>query len=636
MRQLTGSRSIRFKLSMGVLLTTMLALFIAGLVNIVYDLGDYRERTVQDLQTQADLIGEASVAALQFNDPGVAQERLALLRIRPNILAAQIRDADSSLFAEYAASGVTAIALPEWPAAGAIQVTGSRLILSRQIVSDGNPLGSILIVAAYDFNARLLRDIGIVLAVAVLSLAISMFMSRWIQSRVTRPILGVTELAQQVVEQQSYDLRAVKTTDDEIGYLVDAFNAMLSEIGRRTAALESMNSQLGEEVKERAEAETALRATQLRLTALISALTEVVWRADIRGNFLAEEPAWDDYTGQTNETHLGHGWLDAFHADDRTKLHDFWHTAAVNAQPFIAELRLWHVNSNEYRSVHLRVVPIIDDNGQLLEWKGVIEDIHDRVQAIQEIRYLNMNLERRVSERTAELENANKELEAFSYSVSHDLRTPLRSIDGFSQALLEDYSDVLDESGKDYLARVRSAAQRMGGLIDDLLKLSRVSRAEIERQPLDLSHIASVVVDELRTADPKRKVDIEIAPNLKGYGDPKLMRVALENLLNNAWKYTGKCAEAKIQLGSHNVNGDTGLVIRDNGAGFDMEYAGKLFGAFQRLHDARDFPGTGVGLATVQRIIRRHGGQIWAEAEIDKGATFYITLPSGKENPHEH
>jgi PAS domain S-box-containing protein len=636
MKQLSGVRSIRFKLSMGVLLTTMTALFIAGLILIIYDLGDYRERTVQDLQTQADLIGEASIAALQFDDPGVAQERLALLRIRPNILAAQIRESGNKLFAEYAANGVTTLALAELPSAGKIQVTGSQLILSRQIVSDGNSLGSILIVAAYDFNARLLRDIGIVLAVAILALAISMLISRWIQSRVTRPILSVTELAQQVVDLQNYDLRAVKTTDDEIGYLVDAFNSMLSEIGRRTATLESINRQLGEEIKERAGAETALRATQRRHTALINALTEVIWRADIQGNFLAEEPAWDAYTGQTPETHIGHGWLDAFHSDDRAKLHDFWHTAAVSARSFVEELRLWHVNTRDYRSVHLRAVPIIDDNGHLLEWKGVIEDIHDRVQAVREIRRLNMNLERRVSERTTELENANKELEAFSYSVSHDLRTPLRSIDGFSQALLEDYADVLDESGKDYLARVRSAAQRMGGLIDDLLKLSRVSRAEIECQPLDLSSIASGVVDELRINDPQRKVDIDIAPNLTGYGDPKLIRVALENLLNNAWKYTGKCAEPKIQLGGHNVNGDTGLVIRDNGAGFDMAYAGKLFGAFQRLHDARDFPGTGVGLATVQRIIRRHGGQIWAEAEMNKGAAFYITLPSDKGNPYEH
>jgi PAS domain S-box-containing protein len=227
-----------------------------------------------------------------------------------------------------------------------------------------------------------------------------MLISRWIQARVTRPILGVTALAQQVVELQNYDLRAEKTTDDEIGYLVDAFNTMLSEIGRRTAALESMNRQLGEEVRERAEAEKALRATQLRHTALINALTEVIWQADIQGNFLVDEPAWDDYTGQTNESHHGHGWLDAFHRDDRAQLRNFWHTAAVNAQPFNAELRLWHEMSNEYRSVHLRAIPIIDDNGHLLEWKGVIEDVHDRVLAIQEIRRLNMNLERRVSERT--------------------------------------------------------------------------------------------------------------------------------------------------------------------------------------------------------------------------------------------
>ncbi len=219
------------------------------------------------------------------------------------------------------------------------------------------------------------------------------------------------------------------------------------------------------------------------------------------------------------------------------------------------------------------------------------------------------------------------ELEAFSYSVSHDLRAPLRGIDGFSQALLEDYADQLDDQGKHYLQRVRAGAQRMGELIDDLLKLSRVSRAEMRTSPLDLSLLAREVADRLKQSEPQRQVELVIAEGLTAHGDPQLLRVALENLIGNAWKFTSKKADARIEVGRALRDDRAAFFVRDNGAGFDMAYVGKIFGAFQRLHEATEFPGTGIGLATVQRVIQRHGGKLWAEGEIDKGATLYFTLP---------
>ena len=211
------------------------------------------------------------------------------------------------------------------------------------------------------------------------------------------------------------------------------------------------------------------------------------------------------------------------------------------------------------------------------------------------------------------------------------MRAPLRSIDGFSLALLEDYRDQLDGTAQDYLDRVRSAAQRMGGLIDDLLNLARVSRMELKRQPLNLSAMAEEIIAELQEAAPERQVRVHIQSDLLAYGDDRLMRVALGNLLNNAWKYTSKCAEPCIEFD----RSEDEFFIRDNGAGFDMTYASRLFTAFQRLHDAQEFPGTGVGLATVQRVIRRHGGQIMAEAQINAGATFFFTLPNSKEVQHD-
>jgi light-regulated signal transduction histidine kinase (bacteriophytochrome) len=231
-----------------------------------------------------------------------------------------------------------------------------------------------------------------------------------------------------------------------------------------------------------------------------------------------------------------------------------------------------------------------------------------------------------VRDRTAELEVANQELETFSYSVSHDLRAPLRSIDGFSRILLEDYRDKLDDEGKDSLKRVRAASQRMGELIDDLLKLSHASRTEIRRAEVDLTALASEVAAELTRAEPTRSVHWVIAPGLVATGDPQLLREVIENLLGNAWKFTGKRTDAVIEIGATNAEGMGAFFVRDNGAGFDMAYVGKLFGAFQRLHSTTDFPGTGIGLATVQRIIHRHGGRVWAESEGNRGATFYFTL----------
>ncbi len=237
-----------------------------------------------------------------------------------------------------------------------------------------------------------------------------------------------------------------------------------------------------------------------------------------------------------------------------------------------------------------------------------------------------------VAERASgELRDANRELEAFTYSVSHDLRAPLRSIDGFSQILLEDYSDKLDKEGEEHLGRVRAASQRMGRLIDDLLGLSRVTRGTLRRETVDLSALAADIAEDLEGSQPERRVEFVIAKGLFAEGDSGLLRVALENLLGNAWKFTGDEPEATIEFGygAHRGSRTAAYYVRDSGAGFDMAYADKLFGVFQRLHSEKDFEGTGVGLATVWRVIGRHGGRVWAEGEVGKGATFYFTLRRG-------
>lgn len=267
-----------------------------------------------------------------------------------------------------------------------------------------------------------------------------------------------------------------------------------------------------------------------------------------------------------------------------------------------------------------------------MEYRGrpalqvVCADVSERRALAEGLQQLNGELDRRVRERTAQLEDALRELESFSYSVSHDLRAPLRAIDGFSHALLEDHAGALDAQGRDYLQRVRRAAHHMGDLIDDLLALSRVTRSEMDRVPVDLSALAADVIDELRRAQPERAVAVAIAPRLHASGDPALLRTLFANLFSNAIKFSAGRADARVELALASGDGPPTYVVRDNGVGFDMQYADKLFRAFHRLHDPSQYEGTGIGLATVQRIVARHGGRVWAEGRLGGGAAFFFTL----------
>lgn len=383
------------------------------------------------------------------------------------------------------------------------------------------------------------------------------------------------------------------------------------------------------DITERRQTEQALRESEERWQLALRGNHDGIWDWDIKTNAVFFSERYKEMLGYRAEElpNQFEAWRDRVHPDELAKVMQALSDHLERRTPFyIAEYRLL-CKDDTYKWVLSRGQALWDHEGKAIRMTGSHTDITSRKQVEQQVQQLNEDLERRVVERTMQLAATNQELEAFAYSVSHDLRAPLRSIDGFSQTLLERHAAQLDSKGQHYLQRVRAATQRMGQLIDDLLNLSRVTRSEMSCQQVDLSAIAQSIAKELQQGQPERQVEFAIAPKLVTYGDPQLLTIVLDNLLRNAWKFTSKHIQSRIELGTLSPEGSPLVYfVRDDGAGFDMEYAHKLFGVFQRLHAMTEFPGTGVGLATVQRIIHRHGGKVWAEGAVEQGACFYFTL----------
>ena len=439
--------------------------------------------------------------------------------------------------------------------------------------------------------------------------------------------------------------------------------------------------EIARDITERKRAEQALRESQERLHLATEAAAIGVWVYDLARDKIAMTAQAHALFGLRPDEELTYAFfLEHLHPEDRARVDAAVARAAAEGTDYREEYRYYLPDGSLHWLLALgrahRDEAEPDRPSRLF---GVVMDTTERKRIEEEIRALNAELEERVRQRTSQLETAyeelgaaneelvtindelereilerkrvedevrrlnaglqasvtelratNSELEAFCYSVSHDLRAPLRAIDGFSQALLEDYASKLDDDGRRYLDRVRAGADRMSRLIDDLLNLSRITRAELSPQTVDLSALARSVMTDLARVNDDRPVDVRIADGLTAEGDPRLLRLVLQNLLDNAWKYTSKRPNPVIEFGAVREDGQTAYYVRDNGAGFDMRYAGKLFSPFQRLHGAEEFPGTGIGLATVQRIIHRHGGRIWAESAEGQGATFYFTLRPGQ------
>ena len=380
------------------------------------------------------------------------------------------------------------------------------------------------------------------------------------------------------------------------------------------------------DITARKQSEDALRESEQRFRHLADAAPMLIWMSGpdkLRHYF---NQSWLDFTGRTIEQELGNGWIEGVHPDDFQRCLNTYVTAFNACQNFEMDYRLRRFD-DEYRCILDAGVPRFTPDGEFLGYIGSCVEIHDRKQTEAEIQQLNESLEYRVKERTAQLEAANKELESFSYSVSHDLRAPLRHITGFLDLLQKRMgTTLLDETSQRYLTIIAEAAKQAGTLIDELLAFSRMGRIEMRYTMINMEQLVREVKGEL-TSDKGRTIHWHIEPLLEVQGDPAMIRLVLRNLIGNAVKYTKMRAQAEVVIGSTCNEHEIIFFVQDNGTGFDMRYVHKLFGVFQRLHNDPQFEGTGVGLANVQRIIHRHGGRVWAEGVVGCGATFYFSLP---------
>jgi PAS domain S-box-containing protein len=406
-------------------------------------------------------------------------------------------------------------------------------------------------------------------------------------------------------------------------------------------------SVIARDITEQKRAREALRLSEERYRSLVSATAQMVWTTNAQGEVLDDPSVWQAFTGLSFAEVRGWGWMDAVHPEDRERTAAEWANAVKRSIYYGGEYRVRRCDG-QYRHMAVHGVPVLEQDGTVREWVGTSADITETRLAEEEVRRLNAELESRVVIRTAELEAANKELEAFAYSISHDLRAPLRAIDGFSRILMEEYAPRLPAEARHYLEVAWRNAEQMGELIDGLLAFSRLGRQPVRKQLVAPSELARQAWEELSAERKGRTVEMVVEDLPLCEADPLLLKQVFVNLLSNALKYTRTRKTARIELGflrpadwkragaaeppTAAENADVAYTVRDNGIGFDMRYADKLFGVFQRLHRTEEYEGTGVGLANVQRVVHKHGGRVWAWAEVDRGATFYFTLPGVGRN----
>jgi PAS domain S-box-containing protein len=610
---------IRSKLTAVILLTSTAVLLLAGLAFTTYEYITFKRSFLQDVTTLSAITAENIPAAIMFDNPEDAQRLLDALRFDRKVTHAVLYQHPGKVFASFPRDAEPD-EFPATPPALGSRYTAEGLIVCVDVQERGKSVGTLYVQADLDpVYARLRLYILITVGILIIAFVAAWLFSAGLRDRISRPIQDLADATRIVSQKNNYSLRVPKHSNDELGELTESFNRMLGRIE---------------------ESDRELRKNQERLRLALDASQIGTWDLDV----VSSRVYWDEYMGPLFGLKRGASinsieeFFVCVHPDDRVAVRETLARALMGRNDFSAEFRVvWPDGTVRYLTSRGRAYA---EGEKLSRMTGVCVDITQSKRSEEEIRRLNEELEQRVVARTAELAAANKELESFTYSVSHDLRAPLRHVNGFAQMLEEEFGATLPAEARRLLGRIRFGAQNMGNLVDDLLRLARVGRQELARRRTPLSDLVTQVVGEVKMESDGRQIEWRISALPAANCDVGLVRQVFANLLSNAVKYTRTRPTAVIEVGSEQRDGTDVFYVRDNGVGFDMKYSDKLFGVFQRLHRPDEFEGTGVGLAIVQRIVNKHGGRIWCEAAVDAGATFFFTLgeaqPSVTKPPFEN
>jgi PAS domain S-box-containing protein len=599
---------IQQKLMTVILMISGAVLLLTCTAYFAFEFISFRKNTVRQLSTLGEIIATNSTAALAFDSPDDAREILSALKADPHIVAAVLYNGQGKLFSYYPA-GLSVKDFPETPENGGYYFSQSYLIGFEPVVQGEKRLGTLFLKSDMDaLYETLLLYSGIAFSVITVSLLFAYLLSRHLQKQISMPILSLASKAKIVSDSQDYSIRAVKQGEDEIGTLTDAFNHMLTRIQKQ-------NIDISE--------------SEMRVRAIINSALSAVVVIDGAGQVTDWNERAEKMFGWSKSETKGRELAEiiipaSFREAHRRGLKHFLATGEGPALNKLLEVSALRKDGTEF-PIELSISVLKTED--VTAFCGFITDITERKRAEEEILSFNQKLEQKVTERTQELEIANKELEAFSYSVSHDLRAPLRSIHGYMNIFAEEYLEKLDGEGKRLVDTVLRNSQKMGQLIDDLLAFSQLGRRDLIKGTVSMHDLAYSVYEEQKRMESKRDIQFTLHEIPSAYADTATMRQVWTNLIANAIKYTRNKQMAIIEIGCQNHQNSIIYFVKDNGAGFDMKYYSKLFGVFQRLHAFHEFDGTGVGLAIVQRIISKHGGKIWAEAKPNEGAVFYFELP---------
>jgi len=594
----------------------------------------------QTLKVTSEVVGSQAVAAVGSEREGEAAAILGSLQADPLIVMAAIYRRDGRLFARYVREGTPPSIIPPGVGLDGTQFEGGHVLVFHPLTSEGKRAGTIHIRADLaDIRHQLWTNISVVVVLMLTAVLAILALTGRLGRHVTLPIQRLAEVVQSVSTKKDYTVRVEGGGQDELGRLMTGFNDMLRAVDEREAALAKARDQLEarvrertraleQEIAERKAAQKAIQDKEVKLTEAQKIAQLGSWEWDPAANTVEWSDELFRITGALPtrfEGTFGEA-LRITHPDDRKRFQDAMEKSRDGREPFQADVRIIRPDGS-IRILRMHGKPVLDDAGKTVRLIGTAQDITERKRAESAIQDLNEELRAKVEEVAA----ANRELEGFSYSVSHDLRAPLRAIHGYSRMLVEDYADKVDGEGRRYLDVIARNTKRMGELIDDLLDFSRLGRQPLHQSPVDMESLVTLVCDEALAAAPGRRLEFRRGALPPAHGDSSMLRVVVTNLVANAVKYTKGRDPAVIEIGSGADGGGTAYFVKDNGVGFEMEYAHKLFGVFQRLHRTEDFEGTGVGLALVQRIIQRHGGRVAAEGRVGSGATFTFVLPGSPE-----